>query len=392
MYDLATLRDQFPVLSTCIYLDSAATSQTPRCAVEAMNAYFFEYAANHGRGAHRLARRTTEEFERTRERLGVFLGVPAANVVFTRNTTDAINLVARGICWKEGDEVVTTDLEHHANLLPWLALRERGVRVKIVSQRNGYIGEEELQEAVGPATRLVAVNHMTNVLGTVLPVDEFAHIAHDAGAAILVDAAQSAGHLPMPRNDLFDYLALPGHKGLLGPQGTGAVYISDPDSLAVTCYGGGMVADVTVDQFTLLPCPARFEPGTPNIPGVIGLGAAIGLVGEIGVDAIHRHEVSIGRWIHTGLSDIAGVTVYSPPGSTVISFNIDGMGPDVVALLLDHKAGICVRSGMHCAQPLSQSLHPKGTVRASVGCYTTKEEVDIFVRTVEEIVREKTNA
>ena len=392
MYDLAALREQFPVLSTCIYLDSAATSQTPRCAVDAMNAYFFEYAANHGRAAHRLARRTTEEFERTREHLGAFLGVPAENLVFTRNTTDAINLVARGICWKEGDEVVTTDLEHHANLLPWLALRERGVTVKIVSHRNGYIREDDLQEAVGPATRLVAVNHMTNVLGTVLPVEEFAHIAHDAGAAILVDAAQSAGHLPMPRNDLFDYLALPGHKGLLGPQGTGAVYISDPDTLAVSCYGGGMVGDVTVDQFTLLPCPARFEPGTPNIPGVIGLGAAIGLVEELGVDAIHRHEVSIGHTIHSGLSAVSGVTVYSPPGSTVISFNIDGMGPDVVALLLDHKAGICVRSGMHCAQPLSQSLHPRGTVRASLGCYTTREEADTFVQTVEEIVLEKATA
>ncbi len=392
MYDLAALREQFPVLSTCIYLDSAATSQTPRCAVDAMNAYFFEYAANHGRGAHHLARRTTDEFEQAREHLGDFLGVPADHLVFTRNTTDAINLVARGICWKEGDEVVTTDLEHHANLLPWLALRDQGVRVKIVSQKGGYVREDDLQGAVGPATRLVAVNHMTNVLGTVLPVEEFAKIAHDAGAAILVDAAQSVGHLPMPRNDRFDYLALPGHKGLLGPQGTGAVYIADPDILAVTCYGGGMVGDVTVDRFTLLPCPARFEPGTPNIPGVIGLGAAIGLVEELGVGAIHRHEVSIGHRIHAGLSDIPGVTVYSPAGSTVISFNIDGMGPDVAALLLDHRSGICVRSGMHCAQPLAQSLHPRGTVRASAGCYTGSEEADTLVRTVREIVSERATA
>ncbi|NYT21867.1 MAG: aminotransferase class V-fold PLP-dependent enzyme, partial [Methanomicrobiales archaeon] len=266
------------------------------------------------------------------------------------------------------------------------------VRVKIVHQRDGYIRGEDLQDAVGPATRLVAVNHMTNVLGTVLPVEEFADIAHDAGAAILVDAAQSVGHLRMPRSDRFDYLALPGHKGLLGPQGTGAVFISDPDTLAVTCYGGGMVGDVTVDQFTLLPCPARFEPGTPNIPGVIGLGAAIGLVEELGVEEIHRHEVRIGHRIHAGLSDIPGVTVYSPPGSTVISFNIDGMGPDVVALLLDHKAGVCVRSGMHCAQPLTQSLHPRGTVRASIGCYTTDEEADTLVRTVRDITGEKTAA
>lgn len=380
------------MLSTCIYLDSAATSQTPRCAVEAMKAYFFEYSANHGRGAHRLARRTTEAYEGTRARLGKFLGVPADRLVFTRNTTEAINLVAQGICWKEGDEVVTTDLEHHANLVPWLALRDRGVRVKVVPGKNGYVREDDFQETVGRSTRLVAVNHMTNVLGTVLPVEGLARVAHDAGAAILVDAAQSIGHLPMPRTDLFDYLAIPGHKGLLGPQGTGALYIADPGTLAVSCYGGGMVADVSLDRFTLLPCPARFEPGTPNIPGVIGLGAAIGLVERLGVEAIHRHERDVGKRIHAGLSAIPGVTVYSPLGSTVISFNVTGMAPDLVAFRLDQKAAICVRSGMHCAQPLTMSLDTRGTVRASVGCYTTNDEADVLVRAVEEIVSEKVTA
>ncbi len=389
MYDLAALREEFPVLSRCIYLDSASTSQTPRCAVDAMNRYFFEYAANHGRGAHHLARRTTDEYERTRERLGEFLGVPPGNLVFTRNTTEAINMVARGLCWQEGDEVITTDLEHHANLLPWLALRERGVSVRVLSQTDGYVTEESLQEAVSPATRLVAVNHVTNVLGTVQPVEEFARIAHDAGAAILVDVAQSAGHMPLPTGEHFDYLAVPGHKGLLGPQGTGALYIADPDSLAVSCYGGGMVEEVTLDRFTLLPCPARFEPGTPNIPGVIGLGAAIALVNQLGVGTIHAHESALGDRLREGLSGISGVAVYSPTGSTVISFNVAEKGPDLVALLLDQKAGICVRSGMHCAQPLTRSLHPRGTVRASIGCYTTGEEIDALAGAVEEIAHQK---
>jgi cysteine desulfurase/selenocysteine lyase len=354
-----------------------------------MEAYFFKFGANYGRGAYNLARQTTETFEKTREQLGDFLGVPAEQVVFTRNTTESINLVARGICWKEGDEVITTSLEHHANLLPWLALRDRGVQVKVLPHRDGIVREADVQEAVGPATRLVAVTHMTNVLGTVQPVGEFARIAHDAGAAILVDAAQTAGHLPLPPTGSFDYLALPGHKGLLGPQGTGALYIANPDTVGVSCYGGGIVGDVTLARFTLLPCPARFEPGTPNIPGIIGLGAAISLVESLGVEEIHRHETSVGRQISSGLSAIPGVTVYSPPDSTVISFHVEGIGPDVVALFLDHKASVCVRSGMHCAQPLSQSLHPQGTVRASVGCYTTKEEVNTFIRTVEEIVLEK---
>jgi cysteine desulfurase/selenocysteine lyase len=389
MYDLAALREEFPVLSRCIYLDSASTSQTPRCAVDATNRYFFEYAANHGRGAHHLARRTTDEYERTRERLGEFLGVPPGNLVFTRNTTEAINMVARGLCWQEGDEVITTDLEHHANLLPWLALRARGVSVRILSQKDGYVTEESLQETVSPATRLVAVNHVTNVLGTVQPVEEFARIAHDAGAAILVDVAQSAGHMPLPPGEHFDYLAVPGHKGLLGPQGTGALYIADPESLAVSCYGGGMVEEVTLDRFTLLPCPARFEPGTPNIPGVIGLGAAIDLVNQLGVGAIHAHETALGDRLREGLGGTAGVAVYSPSGSTVISFNVAEKGPDLVALLLDQKAGICVRSGMHCAQPLTRSLHPRGTVRASIGCYTTGEEIDALAGAVEEIARQK---
>lgn len=385
MYDLAALREEFPVLSRCIYLDSASTSQTPRCAVEAMNRYFFDYAANHGRGAHHLARRTTDEYERTRRLLGEFLGVPEGNLVFTKNTTEAINMVARGICWQEGDEIITTDLEHHANLVPWLALRDQGVKVKLLRQQGGYVSADALNGALSPATRLVAVNHVTNVLGTVQPAEEFARISHDAGVPILLDVAQSAGHMPLPPTDSFDYVALPGHKGLLGPQGTGALYLSDPGSLAASCFGGGMVEEVTLDRFTLLPCPARFEPGTPDIPGVIGLGAAIDLVNRLTVRAVHGHEMSLGDLLVRGLRDIPGVTVYSPPRSTVISFNIGEKGPDLVALLLDQKAGICVRSGMHCAQPLTRSLSSRGTVRASIGCYTTREEIGALVSAVQEI-------
>jgi cysteine desulfurase/selenocysteine lyase len=389
MYNLQALRQEFPVLSRCIYLDSASTSQTPTCAVEAMNRYFFEYAANHGRGAHHLARRTTDEYERTRHLLGEFLGVPPGNLVFTRNTTEAINLVARGICWKKGDEIVTTDLEHHANLLPWLALRDQGVKVKILHHHQGYVTADSLQEALSTSTRLVAVNHVTNVLGTVQPAEEMARISHERGVPILVDIAQSAGHMPLPPSDRFDYIALPGHKGLLGPQGTGALYIADPDSLAVSCYGGGMVEEVSLDSFTILPCPARFEPGTPNIPGVIGLGSAIELVNRLTVEAVHDHEVALGDLLREKLQRIPGVSVYSPAGSTVISFNIDTKGPDLVALLLDQKKGICVRSGMHCAQPLTRSLSPRGTVRASIGCYNTREEIMALISTVQELAGSK---
>jgi len=388
MYDLARLRDEFPVLSTCIYLDSASTTQTPRRAVDAMCAYFFEYAANHGRGAHHLARKTTERYEETREILGRFLGVDPGHLVFTKNTTDAINMAAHGICWRDGDEVITTALEHHANLLPWMALRGRGVDLKILPQRNGMVDPSDLQEAISSRTRLVAVTHMTNVLGTVQPVDEMAAIAHDAGAMILLDAAQSAGHMPIDVRG-FDLVAVPGHKGLLGPQGTGALYVKDYSSLSITCHGGGIVEDVTLEGFTLLPPPARFEPGTPNIPGVIGLGEAIHLVEELGVGEIHRHETRLGEQAFYGLSGISGVEVYSPRGSPVISFNIGGMDPHACAEALDRLRGICVRSGLHCAHPLASSLSPGGTVRASMGCYTTPDEVQVFVDTVDAITRSR---
>lgn len=382
MYDLVQLRQEFPLLSGCIYLDSASTSPTPVRSVAAIHDYFSHYGVNYGRRGHHLARMAAEKYEETRDRLGGFLGVPPDQVVFTRNTTSAIDLVARGICWEPGDEVVTTALEHHANLIPWLALRDRGVKVRVVPQYNGFISPADLQEAVGPATRLVSVNHMTNVLGTVQPVSEFARIAHDAGAAILLDAAQSAGHIPLPPAAEFDYLAVPGHKGLLGPQGTGALYMADPDSLAVACAGGGMGKEAMYDQIAIQPCPDRFSPGTPDLAAVIGLGPAIGLVEELGIPAIEAHENAMGNLLWDGLAAIPGVRVYSPPGSTIVSFALDTVHPDEVTLLLDQMAGICVGSGFHCALPLTRSLDPRGTVRASIGCYTSPDEVEATIDSV----------
>jgi cysteine desulfurase/selenocysteine lyase len=382
MYDLVQLRQEFPVLGGCIYLDSASTSPTPVRSVAAIMDYFSHSGVNYGRRGHRLARMAAEKYEETRDRLGGFLGVPPEQVVFTRNTTSAIDLVARGICWEPGDEVVTTALEHHANLIPWLALRDRGVKVRVVPQQDGFVLPADLQEAVGPATRLVAVNHVTNVLGTVQPVMEFARIAHDAGAAILLDAAQSAGHIPLPPAGGFDYLAVPGHKGLLGPQGTGALFLADPDSLAVACSGGGMGKEAIYDQVVIQPCPDRFSPGTPDLAAVIGLGPAIGLVEEFGLRAIGAHEKAMGDLLWDGLAAIPGVRVYSPPGSPIISFALDTMHPDEVALLLDRTAGICVSGGFHCALPLTRSLDPRGTVRASIGCYTSPGDVEALVEQV----------
>jgi cysteine desulfurase/selenocysteine lyase len=381
MYDLARLREEFPVLSRCVYLDSASTSQTPRRAVEAMCTYFYEYAANHGRGAHHLARRTTGEYEKVREHLAAFLRATPGQIVFTKNATESVNIVARGIRWKRGDHVVTTILEHHANLLPWMMLREIGVKVTVVPHENGYLNPATVAGAITPRTRLVAVTHMPNVLGTVQPVEEIGALVHERGVPLLVDGAQSVGHIPVDLTNI-DYFAIPGHKGLLGPQGTGALYMKDTESLECCIFGGGIVEHVSLEEVKLLPPPARFEPGTPNIPGVIGLGPAIGLVEELGVENIHRHELAMGARIFEGLSDIPGVRVYSPPGTGVVSFGVENRDPNEFARALDDLDGICVRSGMHCAEPLTSSFDCRGTIRASVGCYTTPDEVDRLVAAV----------
>jgi cysteine desulfurase/selenocysteine lyase len=222
---------------------------------------------------------------------------------------------------------------------------------------------------------------MPNILGTVQPVEAIGRIAHDTGVPVIVDGAQSVGHFPVDVTYI-DYLAIPGHKGLLGPQGTGALYLKDPESILPSIWGGGMVAHVSHTRVELLPPPAKFEPGTPNIPGIIGLGPAILLVGKLGVADIHAHEKKLGERMYRGLSGIPGVSVYSPPGTGVVSFNAAGRNPHVFARELEDYRKICVRSGMHCAEPLSSSYHCEGTVRASVGCYTTEHEVDTLVDAV----------
>ena len=295
----------FRYSAKCIYLDSASTSQTPRCSIDAMCEYFFEYAANHGRGAHHLARKTTEKYEETRSKLGNFLKVPPDHIIFTKNTTDSVNTVANGLTWKRGDEIITTWLEHHSNLLPWMMLKKKGVRVTIIPHENGYLNPHTIQESISSKTRLIAATHMPNILGTVQPVEEIGRITHDAGVALMVDGAQSVGHFPVDVTYI-DYLAIPGHKGLLGPQGTGALYMKDPESLHCSIFGGGMVVSVSHNEVRLLPPPAQFEPGTPNIPGVIGLGPAIDLVSSLGVSAIHAHEKRLGSRMYEGLANIPG--------------------------------------------------------------------------------------
>ncbi|WP_321429208.1 cysteine desulfurase [uncultured Methanolobus sp.] len=388
MYDVFSVREDFPVLKEVIYLDSAATTQTPVQAVSAMQDYFFKYAANHGRGAHRLARETTNHYEDARESVASFLNMDAEKTIFTKNATESINIVSRGFPWKKGDHIIVTLIEHHSNLLPWMRLKEIGVDVTVVgTDASGVIDPESIRSAIRDNTRFMAVNHVSNVFGSIQDIEKIIKIAKQAGVKILVDGSQSAGNMPVDMKLLDpDFFICPGHKGLLGPQGTGVLYIKEPDEIEPLFLGGGMVSSVTRESFRMEPSPAKFEAGTPNIPGVIGLGRAVEYVAELGVDFIQKHEFGLSRKAASLLSEIEGVEVYGPEKRAgVVPFNVVGMNSHDVAMILDQTRGICVRSGYHCAMPGVDNLGVNGTVRASFGLYNTEDELESLVKTVSDI-------
>lgn len=388
MYDILSVRKDFPVLEEVIYLDSGATTQTPVQAVNSMNDYFFKYAANHGRGAHRLARQTTDHYEDARDTVAEFLNTGSEGTIFTKNASESINMVSLGLKWETGDHVVTTVVEHHSNLLPWMRLREQGVEVTVVgSDREGRVDPKDIDEAITDRTRLVSVNHVSNVFGSARDVKKITQIAQRSDVLTLVDGSQSAGHMPVDIKDIgCDFFITPGHKGLLGPQGTGVLCIKDPDILEPVYVGGGTVHAVTTENYELEPSPSKFEVGTPNIPGIIGLGRAVEYVKDIGVETIEKHEKELAQDTAKRLAEIDGVEVYGPKDRTgVVPFNVQGMNPHDVAMILDETRKICVRSGYHCAMPSVDLIGVEGTVRASFALYNTKEEVDSLIKGVEQI-------
>jgi len=385
MYDVYAVRKDFPVLKEVVYLDNTATTQTPIPAVEAMVEYFYKYAGNHGRGAHRLARETTNRYEDARETVARFLNAEPSKTIFTKNTTEGINLIASSYPWEAGDHIVTTLLEHHSNLLPWLRLQKKGVNVTVVSpDSKGRIDTSLIENAFTEKTKLVAITQVSNVFGSVQDVKGITKIAHRNGIKVLIDGAQSAGHMPVNLKDLnCDFFATAGHKGLLGPQGTGVLYIKEPETLESASLGGGTVSDVSGLTYVLEPSPACFEAGTPNIPGAIGLGRAVEYVEKLGVSEIEKYEIELSREAAKRLSELEHVEVYGPEDRTgIVPFNVKGLHAHDVALILDQTRKICVRSGHHCAIPTIRFLKVDSTVRASFALYNTREEVDILVNAV----------
>lgn len=372
------------------YMDSAATSLIPESVIAAMNEYDRQYRSGVGRGMHRLARVATQRYQDTHDKVSSFIGGKGGTTVFTRNATEAINMVAAGLDWKPGDRIVTTITEHHSNLLPWLRLRQKGVEV-VVIQPDGteVIDLEAFKEAITAGTKLVAVSHASNVLGTVQPVKEIADICKAQGAYFLVDGAQSVPHFPVDvRHIGCDFLCFSGHK-MLGPTGIGILWMRD-EIISPLILGGGTVEDVTTEGYTLTSGYRRFEGGTPNISGAIGLAQAVKYLESLGMDSMLRHEQRLTDRLLSGLAEIKNVTVYGPENVKnrigVVSFTIDKIHPHEIAYLLDERAAILVRSGDHCCIPLMKHLGlESGTVRASLYLYNTLEEIDLLIETVEEI-------
>jgi len=389
---IETCRNDFPLLSHLHYLDSASVSLTPVQVADAVREFDLEYRANVGRGVHRLARMATLRYEEAHRTVARFINGEKGSLVATKNTTEAINMVSLGLPWKRGDRVVTTRAEHHSNLLPWLRLRERGVEVTLLDPLpDGTVPLEAFEAAVDDRTRLVAVTHASNVLGSIAPVRSIGQLAHDHEAMILVDGAQSVPHLPVDVVDLgCDFLAFSGHK-MLGPMATGVLWMREP-VIEPLLLGGGMVEAVSDDTVRMTAGAGRYEAGTPNVSGMLGLARAVEYLEAIGMDAVRAHEEVLTARLLDGLSACEGVRLLGPdsraPRIGVVAFDVDGYHPHDIAHVLDEAVQILVRSGHHCCQPLLEHCGcPEGAVRASLYLYNTAEEVDLLAATVGELVR-----
>jgi cysteine desulfurase/selenocysteine lyase len=404
LFSAEAIRCDFPILEErvhgrrLVWLDNAATTQKPNAVIERIADYYRHENSNIHRAAHTLAARATDAYEAAREKVRRFLGASSASdIVFVRGATEGINLVAQG--WGRrhvgaGDEIVITWLEHHSNIVPWQMLcSERGAKLRVVPvDDDGQVLPDEYEKLLGPRTRLVAITHVSNALGTVVPVAEMTAIAHRHGARVLVDGAQAVSHMPVDVQAIgCDFYVFSGHK-VFAPTGIGAVY-GRPEALAETPPwqgGGNMIADVTFEKTVYQPPPARFEAGTGNIADAVGLGAAIDYLDRVGMHNVGRHEQELLAHATRGLQSIPGLrligTAHEKAG--VLSFVLDRWRPDEVGAALD-EAGIAVRSGHHCAQPALRRFGLEASVRPSLALYNTHGDIDALVEVVGALARSR---
>lgn len=396
MIDIQKIRADFPILAQEInekplaYLDNAATSQKPKQVIEALTHYYEFDNANVHRGVHTLAARATDAYESARGKVAKFIHArEVAEIIFTRGTTSAINLVVDSYAEaniEAGDEIVISYLEHHSNLIPWqqLAKRKGAVLKYIELEEDGTISVEQAKKTIGEKTKIVALAHVSNVLGTITPIKEIAAIAHQFGAVILVDGAQAVPHMEVDVVDLdADFYAFSGHK-MMAPTGIGALYGKREllDAMEPTEFGGEMIDFVELYDSTWKELPWKFEAGTPIIGGAIALGAAIDYLAEVGLANIHAHEQALASYTIEEMSKIEGITIYGPKDASkrcgLVTFNLEGAHPHDIATILDED-GVAIRAGHHCAQPLMKWLDVSSTARASFYIYNTKEEIDALI-------------
>ncbi|TYU46859.1 cysteine desulfurase [Listeria monocytogenes] len=396
MIDIQKIRADFPILAQEInekplaYLDNAATSQKPKQVIEALTHYYEFDNANVHRGVHTLAARATDAYESARGKVAKFIHArEVAEIIFTRGTTSAINLVVDSYAEaniEASDEIVISYLEHHSNLIPWqqLAKRKGAVLKYIELEKDGTISVEQAKKMIGEKTKIIALTHVSNVLGTITPIKEIAAIAHQFGAVILVDGAQAVPHMEVDVVDLdADFYAFSGHK-MMAPTGIGALYGKREllDAMEPTEFGGEMIDFVELYDSTWKELPWKFEAGTPIIGGAIALGAAIDYLAEVGLANIHAHEQALASYAIEEMSKIEGITIYGPKDASkrcgLVTFNLEGAHPHDIATILDED-GIAIRAGHHCAQPLMKWLDVSSTARASFYIYNTKEEIDALI-------------
>ncbi|WP_271725412.1 cysteine desulfurase SufS [Bacillus paralicheniformis] len=399
------IREQFPILSQqvnghdLVYLDSAATSQKPRVVIETLDEYYNSYNSNVHRGVHTLGTKATDGYEGAREKVRKFINAKSMQeIIFTRGTTTALNMVALSYAranLKPGDEIVITPMEHHANIIPWQqAVKATGATLKYIPlQEDGTISLDDVRETVTENTKIVSAAHVSNVLGTINPIKEIAKIAHDNGAVMVVDGAQSTPHMKIDVQDLdCDFYTFSAHK-MCGPTGVGVLYGKRAllENMEPAEFGGEMIDFVGLYESTWKELPWKFEAGTPIIAGAIGLGAAIDFLEDIGLDEILAHEHRLTAYALERFKELEGATVYGPAERAgLVTFNLEDVHPHDVATVLDAE-GVAVRAGHHCAQPLMKWLNVSATARASFYLYNTEEDIDKLIEALQKTKEYFTN-
>ncbi|MEO1771219.1 cysteine desulfurase [Candidatus Enterococcus ferrettii] len=400
MINFSELREDFPILfqevndEPLVYLDNAATTQKPKQVLDALRYYYENDNANVHRGVHTLAERATVKYEGAREKVRAFINAnESAEVLFTRGTTTGLNWLSRSYgdaFVNEGDEIVISFMEHHSNIIPWQQLADRkGAKLRYLSMnQEGFIDMEEAKQVINDKTAIVSIAHVSNVLGVVNPINELAKLAHDNGAVMIVDGAQSSPHMKVDVQALdCDFFAFSGHK-MCGPTGIGVLYGKRPllEQMEPIEFGGEMIDFVNLYDSTWKELPWKFEAGTPNIAGAIALGAAIDYLTAVGMENIHQYEQNLVAYVLPKLQSIDGLTVYGPQDvenhTGVLSFNLEGVHPHDLATALDME-GVAVRAGHHCAQPLMKYLDLPATARASFYFYNTKADADRLISALE---------